>query len=54
MTKGKDKEETFIKKLGKLEEAGKERERSGLDELIGGNDDDSDDLPTTIEEEKVE
>ncbi|MFN8554129.1 MAG: hypothetical protein U0103_21855 [Candidatus Obscuribacterales bacterium] len=30
MTKSKDKEDTFITKLDKLEEAGKERERPGL------------------------
>ena len=36
MSKGKDKEDTLIKKLDKLEEAGKQRERSGLDEILGG------------------
>jgi len=37
LTKGKstkDKEESFIKRLDKLEEQGKERQRSGLDELL--------------------
>ena len=45
MTKGKstkDKEESFIKRLDKLEEQGKERQRSGLDELLDSNDDESD------------
>ena len=36
MSKGKDKEDTLIKKLDKLEEAGKQRERTGLDEILGG------------------
>lgn len=44
MTKGKDKEDSFIAKLGKLEEAGKARERTGLEELLVDSDDD-DDLP---------
>ncbi len=34
MTKGKDREEVFIEKLDRLEEAGKYRERSGLEELL--------------------
>ena len=36
MSKGKDKEDTLIKKLDKLEEAGKQRERTGMDEILGG------------------
>jgi len=36
LSKGKDKEDTLIKKLDKLEEAGKQRERSGMDEILGG------------------
>ena len=38
MTKGKDREEVFIEKLDRLEEAGKHRERSGLEELLVTND----------------
>ena len=44
MTKGKsstDKEESFIKRLDKLEEQGKERQRSGLDELLDSGDDEA-------------
>ena len=33
MSKGKDKEDSFIAKLDKLEEAGKARERTGLEEF---------------------
>jgi RNA polymerase primary sigma factor len=36
VSKGKDKEDTLIKKLDKLEEAGKQRERTGMDEILGG------------------
>ncbi len=36
MSKGKDKEDTLIKKLDKLEEAGKQRERTGMEEILGG------------------
>ena len=36
MSKEKAKEDTLIKKLDKLEEAGKQRERTGLDEILGG------------------
>jgi len=45
VTKGKstkDKEESFIKRLDKLEEQGKERQRSGLDELLDSGDDEMD------------
>jgi RNA polymerase primary sigma factor len=35
VSKGKDKEDTLIKKLDKLEEAGKQRERTGMDEILG-------------------
>ncbi len=45
MTKGKDKEDTFITKLDKLEEAGKARERTGLEELLVEGDSDDDDMP---------
>jgi RNA polymerase primary sigma factor len=44
----KEKEDTFITKLDKLEEAGKARERTGLEELMVGEGDD-DDLPTPSE-----
>ncbi len=37
-----DKEENFIKRLDKLEEQGKERQRSGLDELLDSGDDELD------------
>jgi len=37
VTKGKDREEVFIEKLDRLEEAGKHRERSGLEELLVTN-----------------
>ncbi len=59
----KDKEDTFVNKLDKLEEAGRERSRSGMDELLGGggsagDDEESEDVPfggsVQIEEEKVE
>lgn len=45
MSKGKstqDKEESFIKRLDKLEEQGKERQRSGLDELLDSGEDELD------------
>jgi RNA polymerase primary sigma factor len=38
----KDKEDRLIAKLGKLEEAGKQRERTGLEELLGDSDSESD------------
>jgi RNA polymerase primary sigma factor len=38
VTKGKDREEVFIEKLDRMEEAGKNRERSGLEELLVTND----------------
>jgi RNA polymerase primary sigma factor len=38
----KEKEESFIKRLDKLEEQGKERQRSGLDELLDSGDDEMD------------
>lgn len=34
MSKGKDKEDSFIQKLDKMEEAGKERESGGLEDLL--------------------
>ncbi|MGH9551154.1 MAG: RNA polymerase sigma factor RpoD [Terriglobales bacterium] len=40
-----NKEDSFISKLDKLEEAGKARERGGLDELVGGGDAEDEDLP---------
>jgi RNA polymerase primary sigma factor len=63
VSKGKDKEDTFIARLGKLEEAGKRRERSGLEELLvtsdGEIDEDlsvqaADDQALLSPEEKVE
>jgi RNA polymerase primary sigma factor len=38
VSKGKDKEETFIQGLNKMEESGKQRERSGLEELLATSD----------------
>jgi RNA polymerase primary sigma factor len=47
LTKGKDREDTFIEKLDRLEEAGKTRERSGLEELLVTSDGEMDeDLPS--------
>jgi RNA polymerase primary sigma factor len=43
VTKSKDKEDSFISKLDKMEEDGKDRERSGMEELLTGADSDSDD-----------
>jgi RNA polymerase primary sigma factor len=64
VTKGKDKEDNFIERLGKLEEQGKARERTGLEEiLVAGGAEEEDDLPPVAteddqvflgEEEKVE
>ena len=56
MSKSTDKEESFIKKLGKLEEAGKQRQRAGLEELLDASGNEEDDLPanTKVEEEEVE
>lgn len=45
MTKSTDKEDTFINKLDKLESAGKERERTGLEEMLVNDGDDEDELP---------
>lgn len=46
MSKGKDKEDSFIQKLDKMEEAGKERDRSGLEDLLVTSDGDAEeDLP---------
>jgi RNA polymerase primary sigma factor len=45
VSKGKDKEDSFINKLDRMEEAGKQRERTGLEELIADGDDEGDDLP---------
>lgn len=50
VTKGKstsrtDKEESFIKRLDKLEEQGKERQRSGLDELLDSGGDEEMEAP---------
>ena len=54
MTKGKDREDTFIEKLGRLEEAGKNRERSGLEELLVTSDGEmEDDLPVQASDEPV-
>lgn len=54
MTKGKDREDTFIEKLGRLEEAGKDRERSGLEELLVTSDGEmEDELPVQASEEPV-
>ncbi len=54
MTKGKDREDTFIEKLDRLEQAGKNRERSGLEELLvtqdGGMEDE---LPAQAGEDQV-
>jgi RNA polymerase primary sigma factor len=63
LAKGKDKDDTFVNKLDKLEEAGRERNRSGMDDLLGaggnaGDEEESEDIPfggsVQIEEEKVE
>ncbi len=63
MTKSKtDKEDTFMQKLGKLEEAGKARERTGLEELLVDGDEAEEDLPRVagsddavyLEEEKMD
>jgi RNA polymerase primary sigma factor len=54
VTKGKDREDTFIEKLGRLEEAGKNRERSGLEELLVTSDAElEDELPIQAGEEPV-
>jgi len=54
VTKSKDKEDSFINKLDKLEEAGKARERTGLEELLtDGGDDDGDDLPVPATDDLV-
>ena len=54
MTKGKDREDTFIEKLGRLEEAGKNRERSGLEELLVTSDGEiEDELPIQPGEEPI-
>ncbi|PWU01794.1 MAG: RNA polymerase sigma factor RpoD [Candidatus Melainabacteria bacterium] len=54
MTKGKDREDTFIEKLGRLEEAGKNRERSGLEELLVTSDGEmEDELPVQASDEPV-
>lgn len=54
MTKGKDREDTFIEKLGRLEEAGKDRERSGLEELLVTSDGEmEDELPAQASDEPV-
>lgn len=62
MTKSQDKEDTFMQKLGKLEESGKARERAGLEELLVDGDEAEDDLPQVasgddpvyLEEEKMD
>lgn len=62
MTKSKDKEDTFMQKLGKLEESGKARERAGLEQLLVDGEEADDDLPQVagsddvvyLEEEKME
>lgn len=49
MTKSKDKEDSFIEKLGRMEESTKQRERSGLEELLVDSDSDGDDdLPGAV------
>jgi RNA polymerase primary sigma factor len=54
VTKGKDREDTFIEKLGRLEEAGKNRERSGLEELLVTSDGEmEDEIPIPAAEEPV-
>jgi RNA polymerase primary sigma factor len=51
VTKSKDREDSFISKLDKLEEAGKARERTGLEELlVGGGGSDNEDEPAGAEE----
>ncbi len=45
MSSGKDKEDSFINKLGKLEESGKRRDKAGLEELLG---DDESDLESEV------
>ncbi len=56
-SKSKNQEDSFIKKLDKLEEAGKKRQRSGLDELLdaaGSKEDDPEDSELEKEEEEKE
>jgi RNA polymerase primary sigma factor len=53
LTKSKDKEDSFISKLDRMEEAGKERERTGLEEILvggGGASDSDDDGPITSDD----
>ena len=54
MSNSKDKEDTFIAKLGKLEEAGKQRERTGLEELLVESDNEVDEeLPVAAGDDAV-
>ncbi len=53
MTKGKDREDTFIEKLGRLEEAGKQREQSGLDEILVAHESDVEEGSLPSAEEPV-
>ncbi len=54
-TTTKDKEDSFIKRLDKMEESGKERQRSGLAELLDENEEGADDDVIAREpEEEVE
>jgi RNA polymerase primary sigma factor len=48
-----DKEDSFISKLDKLEEAGKARERTGLEELLTDGDDDGEVLPAAATDDLV-
>lgn len=54
MTRKKEKEDTFIHKLDRLEEAGKARERSGLEDLLlPGDGEAEEDIPVAAAEEAV-
>lgn len=54
MSKGKDKEDSFIEKLDRMEQAGKSRERSGLEELLVTSDNEiGEEMPATPGEEQV-
>ncbi|HEY9717890.1 MAG TPA: RNA polymerase sigma factor RpoD [Trichormus sp.] len=48
-----EKEDSFISRLDKLEEAGKARERTGLEELLTDGDDDGEALPATATDDLV-
>jgi RNA polymerase primary sigma factor len=54
LSRKKDKEDTFINKLDRLEEAGKSRERSGLEDLLlPGDGELEEDMPAAAGEEAV-